>query len=35
MHSGILAPSPKKIMLEEMRERQVIAQKMKHATEVD
>jgi len=35
MHSGILAPTPKKIMLEEMRERRVIAQKMKHATEVD
>jgi hypothetical protein len=29
MHSGIRAPTPKKIMLEEMRERRVIAQKMK------
>ena len=29
MHSGILPPTPKKIMLEEMRERRVIAQKMK------
>jgi hypothetical protein len=35
MYSGILAPTPKKIMLEEMRERRVIAQEMKHAAEVD
>jgi hypothetical protein len=31
MHSAILAPTPKKIMLEERGERRVIAQKMKHA----